>query len=80
MTVTHSDDDNGPQDCYKVRFGRESITVPFLIEEGTAALVAVTFDRGEILFDASCSVGDKDITRYHNQMNGMRRRVSIRVG
>lgn len=77
MTVIHSDDDNGPQDCYKVRFGRESITVPFLNEEGTAALVAVTFNRGEILFDASCSVGDKYITRYHSQMNGRQCRITV---
>ena len=80
MTVIHSDDDNGPQDCYKVRFGRESITVPFLNEEGTAALVAVTFNRGEILFDASCSVGDLCITRYHSLMTVPQRRVSIIVG
>lgn len=80
MTVIHSDDDNGPQDCYKVRFGRESITVPFLNKEGTAALVAVTFNRGEILFDASCSVGDLCITRYHSLMTVPQRRVSIIVG
>ena len=77
MTVTHSDDDNGPKDCYKIRFGRESITVPFLNEEGAATLMAVTFNRGEILFDASCSVGDKYITRYHSQMNGRQCRITV---
>lgn len=80
MTVTHSDDDNGPKDCYKIRFGRESITVPFLNEEGAATLMAVTFNRGEILFDASCSVGDLCITRYHSLMTVPQRRVSIIVG
>ena len=25
MTVTHSDDNKGPQDCYRVRIGRESM-------------------------------------------------------
>ena len=77
MTVTHSDDNKGPQDCYKVRIGRERIMVPFLDKEGTAAIVAVTFNRGEIVFDASSSVGDIYITRYHSQMTGRQRRISV---
>ena len=77
MTVTHSDDNKGPQDCYRVRIGRESIMVPFLDKEGTAAIVAVTFNRGEIVFDASSSIGDEVITRYHSQMTGRQRRISV---
>lgn len=80
MTVTHSDDNKGPQDCYRVRIGRENIMVPFLDKEGAAAVVAVTFNRGEIVFDASSSVGDIYITRYHSQMTVPQRRVSIIVG
>ncbi len=70
MTVTRSDDNKGPQDCYRVRIGRENIMVPFLDKEGAAAVVAVTFNRGEIEFDASCSIGDEYITRYHCLMTG----------
>lgn len=77
MSVTHSDDNKGPQDCYRVRIGRESIMVPFLDKEGAAAIVAVTFNRGEIVFDASSSVGDEVITRYHSQMTGRQRRISV---
>ena len=77
MTVSHSDDNKGPQDCYRVKIGRESITVPFLDKEGAAAVVAVTFNRGEIVFDASSSVGDEVITRYHSQMTGRQRRISV---
>ena len=77
MTVTHSDDNKGPQDCYRVRIGRESIMVPFLDKEEAAAIVAVTFNRGEIVFDASSSIGDEVITRYHSQMTGRQRRISV---
>ena len=77
LTVTHSDDNKGPQDCYRVKIGRESITVPFLDKEGAAAVVAVTFNRGEIVFDASSSVGDEYITRYHSQMTGRQRRITV---
>jgi len=77
MSVTHSDDNKGPQDCYRVRIGRERITVPFLDKEGAAAVVAVTFNRGKIEFDASSSIGDEYITRYHSQMTGRQRRISI---
>ena len=77
MTVTHSDDNKGPQDCYRVRIGRENIMVPFLDKEGAAAVVAVTFNRGEIVFDASSSVGDIYITRYHSQMTGRQCRISV---
>lgn len=77
MTVTRSDDNKGPQDCYRVRIGRENIMVPFLDKEGAAAVVAVTFNRGEIEFDASCSIGDEVITRYHSQMTGRQRRISV---
>lgn len=77
MTVTHSDDNKGPRDCYRVKIGRENITVPFLDKEGAAAVVAVTFNRGEIVFDASSSVGDIYITRYHSQMTGRQRRISV---
>jgi len=51
--------------------------VPFLDKEGTATVVAVTFNRGEIEFDASSSVGDIDITRYHSQMTGRQRRITV---
>ena len=77
MTVTHSDDNKGPQDCYKVRIGRESIMVPFLDKEGAAAIVAVTFNRGEIVFDASSSIRDEVITRYHSQMTGRQCKISV---
>jgi hypothetical protein len=77
MTVTHSDDNKGPQDCYRVKIGRESITVPFLDKKGAAAVVAVTFNRGEIVFDASSSVGDEYITRYHSQMTGRQCKISV---
>ena len=77
MSVTHSDDNKGPQDCYRVRIGRENIMIPFLDKEGAAAIVAVTFNRGEIVFDASSSIGDEVITRYHSQMTGRQRRLSV---
>ena len=42
-----------------------------------AVTVAVTFNRGEIVFDASSSVGDEVITRYHSQMTGRQCRISV---
>ena len=42
-----------------------------------AVTVAVTFNRGEIVFDASSSIGDEVITRYHSQMTGRQCKISV---
>ncbi len=79
ITKNHQESIKAAKDCYELYFNNEIISLPFIDSPGSATIIALTFNKGNLTLDASSSVADDIITQYHYHQPSSHNKLSVHI-